>query len=306
MAILDCMFKAARELFVIHDEVLTQDHGSIRSSMKQGRNFARSVNTSEMESHQDRSKNAEVSLSAVNGYADEKRNDTRKTDFQGKTLQPVMPKEGSVSTSLLLKQDIGPLPPSPPPLPPPTTGIVPLKTSPCPPPPKGAVPNMTPMERASTSPPTPIPPAPMTMISKDAVPSTKTPITGPGPPPPPLPPSDKAAARSPSQKMNPTPPPPPGVPGTLPQKKGPSPPPPLPAIGAGRLQLPRKASTKLKRSTQMANLFQELKRKMDESSLAVKSTNKKRMQLGGQTGGKQGMGASIAELTKRFAIVTLH
>ncbi|GAV66162.1 hypothetical protein CFOL_v3_09672, partial [Cephalotus follicularis] len=85
----------------------------------------------------------------------------------------------------------------------------------------------------------------------------------------------------------------------IPLRKGPGPPPPPPP-GAGRSLLQKKAATtKLKKSTQMTNLFHKLKEKMEESSIAVRSDGRRRKQLGGSAGGKQGLADSIAELTKR-------
>ncbi|KAJ4846025.1 hypothetical protein Tsubulata_002540, partial [Turnera subulata] len=81
-------------------------------------------------------------------------------------------------------------------------------------------------------------------------------------------------------------------------KKGPGPPPPPPG-GAGKPLLGRRSTTKLKRSTQMSKLFQNLKSKMEGSNPAAKSNNAIKTQLGGSAGGKEGFAASIAELTKR-------
>jgi len=51
----------------------------------------------------------------------------------------------------------------------------------------------------------------------------------------------------------------------------------------------------------MPNLFRDLRSKMEGSSLTVKTTNVRKVQLGGSKGGKEGLAASLAEMTKRFA-----
>ncbi|XVF84624.1 hypothetical protein PTKIN_Ptkin17bG0052200 [Pterospermum kingtungense] len=103
-----------------------------------------------------------------------------------------------------------------------------------------------------------------------------------GLPPPPAPPSKGSV------------PPPP-----MPLKKGVAPPPPPPSLGAGKLLNRKQATGKLKRSSQMSNLFRDLKTKMEGSSLQVKSSSRTKKQFGGSAGGKEGLAASLAELTKR-------
>lgn len=49
----------------------------------------------------------------------------------------------------------------------------------------------------------------------------------------------------------------------------------------------------------MPNLFRDLRSKMEGSSLTVKTTNVRKVQLGGSKGGKEGLAASLAEMTKR-------
>ncbi|KAJ9182458.1 hypothetical protein P3X46_006453 [Hevea brasiliensis] len=106
-----------------------------------------------------------------------------------------------------------------------------------------------------------------------------------------------------SKELLQSPPPPPvmptkgSMPTAMPLKKGPGPPPPPPFAGKSLLQ--RKPITKLKRSTQMPNLFQKLKNKMEGSNLTIKSSNVRKTQLGGSSGGREGLSATIAEMTKR-------
>ncbi|KDP39350.1 hypothetical protein JCGZ_01107 [Jatropha curcas] len=106
------------------------------------------------------------------------------------------------------------------------------------------------------------------------------------------------------QPKPPLPPPPPlmsakgSKPTAMPLKKGPAAHPPPPP-GAGKSLFQRKGTSKLKRSTQMPSLFRKLKDKMEGSNLPVKSANKRKTQLGGSSGGKEGFAASLAELTKR-------
>ncbi|CBI38446.3 unnamed protein product, partial [Vitis vinifera] len=92
----------------------------------------------------------------------------------------------------------------------------------------------------------------------------------------------------------PLPPPPPML-----LTKGGAPPPPPPG-GAKNLR-PRKAATKLKRSTQMGNLYRVLKGKVEGSSLQGQSSNGRKGLAGSSAGGKQGMADALAEMTKRSA-----
>jgi hypothetical protein len=77
--------------------------------------------------------------------------------------------------------------------------------------------------------------------------------------------------------------------------------PPPPPLGAGRSLRPR-ATTKLKRSTQLGNLYRTLKGKVEGSSLKGKSSGGRNTAIGARnTGGKQGMADALAEMTKRYA-----
>lgn len=138
-----------------------------------------------------------------------------------------------------------------------------------------------PTELVQSTPPPPPPPPPPVMPSKGSVPTELPPNKSSSPPPPPIP--SKGS-----------------VPNAMPLKRGPGPPPPPPS-GVGKLLLQKRATTKLKTSTQMPNLFRDLKGKMEGSSLAVSLTKVRKVQLGGFKGGKEGLAASLAELTKRFA-----
>ncbi|XWS22352.1 hypothetical protein CRYUN_Cryun29cG0026400 [Craigia yunnanensis] len=89
------------------------------------------------------------------------------------------------------------------------------------------------------------------------------------------------------------------VPPPMPLKKGVAPPPPPPSLGAGKLLNRKQATGKLKRSSQMSNLFRDLKTKMECSSLQGKSSGRTKKQFEGSTGGKEGLAASLVELTKR-------
>ncbi|GFY91844.1 hypothetical protein Acr_08g0002400 [Actinidia rufa] len=77
--------------------------------------------------------------------------------------------------------------------------------------------------------------------------------------------------------------------------------PPPPALGGARSLRPKKAATKLKRSSQMGSLYRLLKGKVEGSSLDGKSSQGKRGKIGAPSGGKQGMADALAEMTKRSA-----
>ncbi|KAL4626733.1 hypothetical protein ACB092_05G119000 [Castanea dentata] len=159
--------------------------------------------------------------------------------------------------------------PPPPPLP-----TMPSKEAPPPPPPpppmKGSVPPPPPMNGSVPPPP---PPPPM----NGSVPP---------PPPPPPPPMNGSVT---------LPPPPP-----MPLANGAAPPPPPP--GAAKSLRPKKTATKLKRSSQMCNLYRVLKGKVEGcNNLDSKSSNGKKSAIGNNAGGKQGMADALAEITKRSA-----
>lgn len=143
--------------------------------------------------------------------------------------------------------------------------------------------------------PLPPPPPPPPSVSPGVAPngSPPPPMTStngempPGPPPPPPPPGMASSG--------PVPPPP------MPLGKGGGPPPPPPGLGGGRLLGPKKAATKLKRSSQMGNLYRLLKVKVEGSNLDGISQGRKG-KVGAANGGKQqGMADALAEMTKRSA-----
>ncbi|XP_058756116.1 uncharacterized protein At4g04980-like [Vicia villosa] len=165
-----------------------------------------------------------------------------------------------------------PLPPPPPPLPPLS---IKLGSAPAPPPLRG--------NGIAVPPPPPPPPQPL---------------------PPPLPPSAAPKLQQSEVAVKIPPPPPP-----LSMKPGfsPAPPPPMPLggapppppFGAGRSLKP-KSTTKLKRSTQLGNLYRILKGKVEGSSLKGKSSGGRNTAVAAKSnGGKQGMADALAEMTKR-------
>lgn len=179
-----------------------------------------------------------------------------------------------------------PLSPSPPPLtlsstktplPPP-----PLHIPPPPPPPTSTIHTVTPQPRH----PPPPPPPPMTSGDLTIL-KLSPPSLTPGRPAPPPPPPSLMAPRT-------IPPPPPPM-----QQKGGAPPPP-PLVGGPRT-LRAKATTKLKRSSQMGSLYRLLKGKVEGSSLDGKSLKRTTSKVGAASGGtgKQGMADALAEMAKR-------
>ncbi|KAL3519694.1 hypothetical protein ACH5RR_017843 [Cinchona calisaya] len=184
--------------------------------------------------------------------------------------------------------------PPPPSLPPPTSNMSGIIAPPPPPPPPS-------MSSGYFTLPPPPPPPPMGS-GKLATP----------PPPPPMGASNGGVSAPPppmgSGKMAPPPPPPPmgasngGVPAPpppmLPGARG-APPPPPGLGGAKNIRL-KKAATKLKRSSQMGNLYRLLKGQVEGgSNLDAKSSRKGK--VSSSAGGKQGMADALAEMTKRSA-----
>lgn len=176
----------------------------------------------------------------------------------------------------------------------PETGI------PLPPPPPPPAPLQPPKEVATGTPLPPgssssgIPPLPPPMMLQKGL--------GPLPPPPPLPPGNSSSGLPPPMMLQkgagPLPPPPPM---TLANGAAPPPPPP----GAARSLRPKKANSKLKRSSNMGNLYRVLKGKVEGRPVRGKSSNGKKTAGGGSSGGgggngKQGMADALAEITKRY------
>ncbi|XP_051125795.1 uncharacterized protein At4g04980-like [Andrographis paniculata] len=202
-----------------------------------------------------------------------------------------------------LASDI-PLPPPPPPLPrrPLPPSVSPKKQTGSPPPP----PTQPPSINTATCPPSPPPPPPS---PPPTIELPKNPIPQPPPPPPPtieLP-----------KNPNPQPPPsPPPSPIETPSKDSVPPPPPptpinsVPPPTAGKpaslppppgLLLTKKASSKLKRSSQMGNLYRLLKGKVEGASLEGKSSGRQSKIGASSGGGKQSMADALAEMTKKSA-----
>ncbi|CDP14495.1 unnamed protein product [Coffea canephora] len=206
-----------------------------------------------------------------------------------------------------LLETICPTPPPPPPIPSPIAeGSIAITPPPPPPPP---LPPVTSMSTTFFPPPPPPPPPPSTSNIPGSI----------APPPPPPPPSSMPSGNFTfhpppppppmgSGKIAPPPPPPPmgasngGVPAPPPpmQPGMRGPPPPPPGLGGAKDPRLRKAATKLKRSSQMGNLYRLLKLKVEGgSNLDAKSSRKGK--ISSTSGGQQGMADALAEMTKRSA-----
>ncbi|KAI3765059.1 hypothetical protein L2E82_15083 [Cichorium intybus] len=184
---------------------------------------------------------------------------------------------------------LSPSPPSPPPLTLSNTKK-PLPTPPLhiPNPPPPPLPPTSTIHTVTPQPHHPPPPPPPSMTSRDLTVLKLSPQSlTPGRPAPPPPPPSLMAART-------IPPPPPPM-----QQKGGAPPPP-PLVG-GPQTLRAKATTKLKRSSQMGSLYRLLKGKVEGSSLDGKSLKRTTSKVGAASGGtgKQGMADALAEMAKR-------
>ncbi|KAJ8568848.1 hypothetical protein K7X08_032545 [Anisodus acutangulus] len=185
-------------------------------------------------------------------------------------------------------------PPPPPPPPPPHSPHKRLKgmVTPHPLPPKAsneAVPAPPPLRPVGKVVAPPPPPMPMGKIKGGAPPPPPSPRQtkkGGAPPPPPSPRQTKKGG---------APPPPPSPRQT---KKGGAPPPPPPAFAGAKNPRVNKAATKLKRSSQMGNLYRSLKGKVEGSSLDGKQKGVKG-KFNTSKGGKPGMADALAEMTKR-------
>ncbi|XP_075523155.1 uncharacterized protein LOC142555903 isoform X2 [Primulina tabacum] len=232
------------------------------------------------------------------------------------TQPPVapLPPIGLTLPSMTLQK----LAPSPPP-PPPCVKSQKLVPTPPPSPPQMALKDGSPplqppvmcSERVSAPPPLPPPemssetvstqpPSPPQMVSRNDAPPpplyvmSSERVYAPPPPQPHVVSSEIVSA------------PPPGMtprngaqPPTPPMAKGAVPPPPPGLGGAKNLRLMKSAS-KLKRSSQMGNLYRLLKGKVEGSNVDVKVSGRKG-RVGAASGGKQGMADALAEMTKRSA-----
>nr|GMD09038.1 formin-like protein 12 [Ipomoea batatas] len=216
------------------------------------------------------------------------------------------PKDTSPPPPPLTLENIASSPPPPPPTsngtapPPPPPLITSNGTAPPPPPPpitsNGTAPPPPPPPITSNGTAPPPPPPPITS-NGTAPPPPPPPITsnGASPPPPPPPITSNGTAPPPPPPMSsngtaPVPPPPMSI-----GKGGACPPP--PAL-AGGINLRTKKTSKLKRSSQMGNLYRLLKVKVEGSSLNGKSARKGKVGAA-SSGGKQGMADALAEMTKR-------
>uniref|UniRef100_M1CJU9 Phosphoinositide-binding clathrin adaptor, N-terminal n=3 Tax=Solanum tuberosum TaxID=4113 RepID=M1CJU9_SOLTU len=192
---------------------------------------------------------------------------------------------------------------TPPPPPPPSPITSKNRAVPCPPPPP-------PRKSENVHSPPPPPPPPCSphkglkgMVTPHPLPpkasNRATPPTPPptpmgkvaAPPPPPMP-MGKRVANPPSPRSAPPPP--------MQTKKGGAPPPPPPTFAGAKNPRLKKAATKLKRSSQMGNLYRSLKGKVEGSSLDGKQKGGKG-KFNASKGGKPGMADALAEMTKRSA-----
>lgn len=187
----------------------------------------------------------------------------------------------------------------PPPPPPPITSK--KRAVPCPPPPppsksenvhtpppsprsphnglKGMVtPHPLPPKASTGVVPPPPPPKPMGKVA--------------APPPPPMPMGKRASHPKSPRMAVPAPPPP------MQMKKGGAPPPPPPTFAGAKTSRPKKSTTKLKRSSQMGNLYRSLKGKVEGSSSDGKQKGGKG-KFNASKGGTPAMADALAEMTKR-------
>lgn len=172
--------------------------------------------------------------------------------------------------------------PAPPPPPPPPPVPSPLSSThfvPAPIPP--------PLLSTTTSRPLPPPPPPSALKNGPPLPPPPPMVVRAGAPPPPPPPMDGS--------KGPVPPPPPAM-----HMANMAAPPPPPGLAGAKNLRPKKAMTKLKRSSQMGNLYRLLKGKVEGSSLDGKSSGRKG-KVGAASGEKKGMADALAEMTKRSA-----
>lgn len=122
--------------------------------------------------------------------------------------------------------------------------------------------------------------------------------SAPVPPPPPPPLTNKSPSQPPTALLPPLPPPP------MPLTKGAAPPPP-PPLGVAKALRPKKATTKLKRSTHMGSMYRLLKGKVEGTGSNEKVKNGSKTKSGASAGGQQGMADALAEMTKRSFSQTL-
>ncbi|WCJ26988.1 Hydroxyproline-rich glycoprotein family protein [Euphorbia peplus] len=143
----------------------------------------------------------------------------------------------------------------------------------------------------------PTPLSPLILPAVKRAPSP--PPLAPPPPPPPttsgttaVPPPPPAPIMSSKGSMQLPPPPP------MPLANGTAPPPPPPSCATRSLR-PKKAATKLRRSTQIGNLYRVLKGKVEGGNECNRSTNGRKGSPKCSNNGQQGMADALAEITKR-------
>ncbi|KAI4299336.1 hypothetical protein L6164_032805 [Bauhinia variegata] len=202
-----------------------------------------------------------------------------------------------------------PLPPLPPPSapstqvppsPPPETSTPNLPS----PPPSMMLQNAVPLPPSVPMPPVlqtkAFPPLPLPSLAPQLQQNVAASVVCPPPPPPPLPHCSGSLAGAAA--------PPPPSPMPFKAGPGPAPPPPMargngvaapPPPPLGGRCLRAKATTKLKRSTHLGNLYRSLKGKVEGSTLNGKSSGGRKSFVGASSGGKQGMADALAEMTKR-------
>ncbi|KAM3306574.1 putative protein isoform X1 [Capsicum chacoense] len=197
-------------------------------------------------------------------------------------------------------------PPPPPPPPPPITTKVRVVPCPPPPPPKKS-------EKVHSAPPLPPPPrSPNEGLKGMVTPHPLPPKASNGAAPAPAPPSPKPIGKVAEPPPPPTPrgkrsaPPKsprlavPALPPPMQTKMGGAPPPPPPTFAGAKNPGSKKTATKLKRSSQMGNLYRSLKGKVEGSSLQGKQKGGKG-KFNASKGDKPGMADVLAEMTKRSA-----
>ncbi|CAN6917819.1 unnamed protein product [Brassica oleracea] len=276
-------------------------------------------------------------VSPLDSASESKLNVSDKSAFLPESLPP--PPSPPLSTTNTAYLDSLPPPPPPPPLrpliakadnvsilpmppPPPPPLHMPLQSSVPPPPhpspvtvvavqPPPPPPLLAPLPGTAAA---PLPPPPPPMKNRappppPPMPTTNRVVSGPLPTSPLMPQANGAAPPPPptmAKGTAPPPPPPPMANGPAPPRMGvlsgaacPPPPP-----GAARSLRPKKAATKLKRSTQLGNLYRILKGKVEGRDPEARTGGGSGRKAGvgsAPAGGKQGMADALAEITKKSA-----
>ncbi|KAF3598596.1 hypothetical protein F2Q69_00036823 [Brassica cretica] len=276
----------------------------------------------------------EDTITTLDSASESKLNVSDKSAFLPESLPP--PPSPPLSTTNTAYLDSLPSQPPPPPPPPPLRPLIAkadnVSILPMPPPPPPPLhmplqisvpppPHPSPVTVLAVQPPPPPPPlAPLPGTAAAPLPPPPPPMKNRAPPPPPMPQANGPAP----------PPPPPPMPTTnrvvsgplptpplMPQANGPAPPPPPPRMGvlsgaacpppppgAARSLRPKKAATKLKRSTQLGNLYRILKGKVEGRDPEARTGGGSGRKAGvgsAPAGGKQGMADALAEITKKSA-----